>query len=671
MPKSNEPLDLKDSYLKAQNEIDAIKTHVALKEQYKEAARSVGNSFEAASSKVSQSINGFSEKANTVKQNVKNQFEELLDINKITGGYGNSTKYITKLLIIALKNTKSKISEILVEEIIKISGCDQNKQIGSTQGVVTPTIPPVPSPFPVPPISIGYAGQVIYIDVKSVDIGNMLKINPDSKVGAIIYEPKPLEVQSNPFSMNKELFELIQTGEAYSTTYGTKYVGSTGQPLFDIQYVTEKTENTILGGSYTEQGHFFKITIINRVGIEGLVAFIRDYYSTIEPYEFQSVISRIYDSMLNCIKIEANIGMSQTKDMTAFNLLIARIFGLCSDNDTEINVSGISKAGEIDGPINDAFFNLSPIDLRNIDQTVSNVQNKVIQFVDCGNVNIPVNSAQIIESLTQLNFLDGDALIKKAENLSNVISNDPLLKAVSINANIKASIDTDFVKQLIQGLISALFSPKIILGLIIPLKLMNIDISFKSYVQFMKDFSKFVVNVIGRIGALFVKELVDVIKRDLFNLLQVIILDLAKEKADKRIIIVLKLIQLLNTLASFISDYRKCKSVIDDILKFIKISLTGTLFDLPLPLLYACALLPGFSITRANINVIKELQKFGFNTGTLPSGAPNKDLLSKQSVVKGYADEFSENNKVSIGLPPIPVGLVVSSPMPVPFGKCF
>jgi hypothetical protein len=69
--------------------------------------------------------------------------------------------------------------------------------------------------------------------------------------------------------------------------------------------------------------------------------------------------------------------------------------------------------------------------------------------------------------------------------------------------------------------------------------------------------------------------------------------------------------------------------------------------------------------------VIKELQKFGFNTGTLPSGAPNKDLLSKQSVVKGYADEFSENNKVSIGLPPIPVGLVVSSPMPVPFGKCF
>lgn len=662
MAKANEPLDLKDSYQKAQNEINAVKTYIALKDQYKDAARSVGNSFEEASSKLAESINGFSERSKTIKQNVKSQFEELLDINKITGGYGNSSKYIKKLLIIALKNIKPKILEILVEETINITGCDQNKQIGSSQAVLNP--PPVP--FPTPPISVGYAGQVIYMNVESVDIGKLLKIDPNSKVGEILYEPKPLQIQSNPFSMNRELHDLIQTGEAYSATYNKQYIGSSGQPLFDIQYVTEKTEN-----NFTEYGHFFKITIINRIGIEGLQGFIRDYYSTIEPYEFQSVISRIFDSMLNCIKIEANIGVSQTKDMSAFSLLIARIFGLCSDNDTEINVSGISKAGELDGPINDSFFNLSPIDLRNIDQTVSNVQNKVIQFVDCGNVNIPVNSTQIIESLSQLNFLDGDALIKKTEDLSNVISNDPLLNALSLNADIKASIDTDFIKQMIQGLVSALFSPKVILGLILPLKLVNVDINFKTYVQFMKDFSKYVIKVIGRIGALLVKEIVDVIKKDLFNLLQVIIVDLAKEKADKRIIIILKLVQLLNTLASFISDYRKCKSVIDDILKFIKIALTGTPFDLPLPLLYACALLPGFSSIRANVNIIKELQKVAYNTSSLPSGAPNKDLLSKQSLVKGYSDEFAENNKVSIGLPPIPVGLVVSSPMPVPFGKCF
>ena len=637
-------IDTKNSYTDAKNEIKSVQTHKALKDQYKNATRSAGDSFEEASAKVSQSINDFSEKAKNVKQAVKNQFEELLDISSILGGGpgggGNSSKYIKALLINALRKIKPIILELLIEETIKAVGCDQNQSIG--------------------------LNQVVYIKVNSIDIGGLLKIDPNSKAGSVLYEPKLVEIQSNPFSMNRELYNLIQTGAPYLTSHGAKYIGNSGQPLFDIQYVPINDVG--------EEDDFFKITVSNRIlGGSGLKQFIRDYYSTISPFEFQSVISRIFDAILNCVKIEANFGLEQTKDASTFDLLIQRIFGLCSDKDTEINVSGISKAGELDGPINDAFFNLSPIDLRNIDQTVSNVQNKVIQFVDCGNVNIPVNSAQIIEDLTKLNFVEGDELIKKAEDLSNVISNDLSSKGLTIGGDISASIDTDFIKKIIQGLISAIFSPKVILGLLLPLKIISQSFfdAVRTYTEFMKKFSTYAGEIISKVGALLVKEIVDAIKKDLFNLLQSLVLDLAKEKADKRIIMVLKLIQLLDTIAKFINDYRQCKSVIEDILRFIKIFLTGTPFDIPLPLLYACALLPGFSSTRAGLNIFKELQKYGYNTGTLPSGAPNYDVLAKQSAIKAHADEFAENNRVSIGLPPIPVGLVVSSPMPVPFGKCF
>jgi len=641
-------IDTKNSYTDAKNEIKSVQTHKALKDQYKNATRSAGDSFEEASAKVSQSINDFSEKAKNVKQAVKNQFEELLDISSILGGGpgggGNSSKYIKALLINALRKIKPIILELLIEETIKAVGCDQNQQIN--------------------------AAQVVYINVNSVDIGGLLKIDPNSKAGSVLYEPKLVEIQSNPFSMNRELYHLIQTGQPYSQSYNTTYIGNSGRPLFDIQYVTHLTDNNAPG-----DGDFFKITVANRsfLGGNGLKQFIRDYFSTISPFEFQSVISRIFDAILNCVKIEANFGLEQTKDASTFDLLIQRIFGLCSDKDTEINVSGISKAGELDGPINDSFFNLSPIDLRNIDQTVSNVQNKVIQFVDCGNVNIPVNSAQIIEDLTKLNFVEGDELIKKAEDLSNVISNDLSSKGLTIGGDISASIDTDFIKKMIQGLMSAIFSPKVILGLLLPLKIISQSFfdAVRTYTEFMKNFSTYAGEIISKVGALLVKEIVDAIKKDLFNLLQSLVLDLAKEKADKRIIMILKLIQLLDTVAKFINDYRQCKSVIEDILRFIKIFLTGTPFDIPLPLLYACALLPGFSSTRAGLNIFKELQKYGYNTGTLPSGAPNYDVLAKQSAIKAHADEFAENNRVSIGLPPIPVGLVVSSPMPVPFGKCF
>ena len=341
-------IDTKNSYTDAKNEIKSVQTHKALKDQYKNATRSAGDSFEEASAKVSQSINDFSEKAKNVKQAVKNQFEELLDISSILGGGlgggGNSSKYIKALLIKSLRKIKPIILELLIEETIKAVGCDQNQSIG--------------------------LNQVVYIKVNSIDIGGLLKIDPNSKAGSVLYEPKLVEIQSNPFSMNRELYHLIQTGNPpttdgipYSTLYNTKYIGSSGQPLFDIQYVRVNDVG--------EEDDFFKITVSNRIiGGSGLKQFIRDYYSTISPFEFQSVISRIFDAILNCVKIEANFGLEQTKDASTFDLLIQRIFGLCFDKDTEINVSGISKAGELDGPINDAFFNLSPIDLRNIDRQV-------------------------------------------------------------------------------------------------------------------------------------------------------------------------------------------------------------------------------------------------------------------------------------------------------------
>ena len=55
-------IDTKNSYTDAKNEIKSVQTHKALKDQYKNATRSAGDSFEEASAKVSQSINDFSEK---------------------------------------------------------------------------------------------------------------------------------------------------------------------------------------------------------------------------------------------------------------------------------------------------------------------------------------------------------------------------------------------------------------------------------------------------------------------------------------------------------------------------------------------------------------------------------------------------------------------------------
>ena len=117
------------------------------------------------------------------------------------------------------------------------------------------------------------------------------------------------------------------------------------------------------------------------------------------------------------------------------------------------------------------------------------------------------------------------------------------------------------------------------------------------------------------------------IVKDIKNLIQQVIRDLVKEKSDKRLIIILKLIQILITVTQLISDWRKCKSVVDELLWLLKIATTGFGNEIPLPLLFASRLLDGFSEARAFIGTIEELQKLGIPTGPGSDAYPTQFRL--------------------------------------------
>jgi hypothetical protein len=224
---------------------------------------------------------------------------------------------------------------------------------------------------------------------------------------------------------------------------------------------------------------------------------------------------------------------------------------------------------------------------------------------------------------------------------------------------------------LAQGLIFALLTPKILLPIMTMLKAIgqNVSDGINSFQQFAKDFRKFVINLVSKVGSLFVQELFNLIKKDIQNLIQQVIMDLVKEKADKRITMILKLIQLLLLLAQLISDWRKCKSVIDELLQLLNIAASGWGGEVPLPLLFASQILDGYSETRAFIGTIEEMQKLGIPTGPMPDGSPNLNVLSKFAQMKAQAKEEAENGKVQIAIGALsttPAGLTVPASA---FGK--
>jgi hypothetical protein len=84
--------------------------------------------------------------------------------------------------------------------------------------------------------------------------------------------------------------------------------------------------------------------------------------------------------------------------------------------------------------------------------------------------------------------------------------------------------------------------------------------------------------------------------------------------------------------------------------------------NIPLPLLLASRFLDGYSPTRANINIIGELEKLGIPTGPMPDGSPNKFMLAIKAIVDGVDKEETQNGKVQVacdGFSVTPIGVTI------------
>lgn len=627
-------LDLGVDYKKVQDKITATRNYNELKSQYDDTRKQAGDAFEQKKAAVTGQLGKIKEQTKRYQKEIKNQFEQLLDINNTTGGKGsNSTKYIKRLLITALKNVEPKLSQIALEESINAVGCDQQQEYNG--------------------------GATYYIKVKSIDLLNILTLDPKTE-GKPLYEKDPILVQNYPFSMNKELYQLIQTGQSYSADNGQQYIGQSGQDLFDIKYVDKN--------NLQETGPWFEVTLANRVnGVNKVGTFLADYYKTIKITEPTNMMASVMESLSGVVSMSVGAGVGQVENQSKFDVLIQRILGLCFDNRTEIDVSGIAKVPELDG-VDDTFFEFTDIDLRKIEQRVTNIKNKVIELEDCDGVLLPVDFPAVITQINNLNLIENNSdFINAADNLTQVLADNPQWGA-GIQTNAQAALNLNFIKLIAQGIASAFLTPKVLLPIYVMLKAIGQETTdaIKGLVDFVKQFKRFAINFISKIGAIFVQELFELIKKDILALIQRVLTDIIKEKINKRISMILKLIQLLLIIASFISDWRKCKSVVDELLALLDLITSSLGFgsEIPLPLLFASQLLDGYSESRAFVGAIEELQKIGIPTGALPDGSPNLDVLGKFGQMKAMAKEDGDNGKVQIALGPLtitPAGLTVPS----------
>lgn len=638
-------IDLTDDYNKAKSKISSYQTVVENKKndlrQKKEKAKT---SLDKKKSDAIKQAKELDKKAanfkNSVKSEIKNQLEQLLDLFKQTlpPSGGKSLSTISRFFLEAADRTKEQIKGLLVEEIISTIGCSEEQSYEDK------------------------LNQPFYIKVNQVDLFKKLIFSPDDEDSKYYYENQPFSVGTIPSSLNRQLYERLQNlGQSLQTQFGIGYQGASGQDLFDIEYV-----QFYPAVNPTNFGDFFKVTLKPQLNNATNVAdFLNDYYGSIDVIDFDVLSADIMNALTGVFDFSLKISTDQLREEKKFDLILKRIMGVCSDPNKKIDVGGTAKLSDQD-LIDDAFFEVSPQELRTIENQINNIKEGVVEFEDCGNVKLPVNVLGTRSSLDEV--ITENTSTKKIDRVEQALeemAKDPnwknLVPGIGINLNLKASIDTDLINQLPKISFKSILSPKVMLGFMIMIKAINsqfsaqIDNLFDDLEKFMKTFKKFTVGLMRKVFAIYVKELFDIVKKNVKKLVEQILGDIAKEAKNKKLQMYSSIVYALLVLGQTFVDYRNCKSVIDDILKLLNLALNRQDSGLPLFALAGSQLLGGVSDTRAFANAVEGIQSAGLPTGDAPDGGPNMMNMAFMAMIKGQNKEQAENGKTEIYIPPLTV----------------
>jgi len=126
-------IDVKQGYRDATTKINSYNTTISTQATEKTLKKlSLGDNFELSKSESLKQLNDIGDTQQRLQAEIKNQYEELIDLVKTSlpskpTSNSNTINFLVKQVLTASQNTKSRISEVVVEESLKVAGCSQEQ----------------------------------------------------------------------------------------------------------------------------------------------------------------------------------------------------------------------------------------------------------------------------------------------------------------------------------------------------------------------------------------------------------------------------------------------------------------------------------------------------------------------------------------------------------------
>lgn len=709
---TNSSPDLAEGYKSIDSQIGAFAAYTQATTAQKEIQSTQGNSDAPGSNKIAQQLNSIADSQKAFQRNVPTSYDQLLKLiskssnaNSQGGGSVETFRELRRILISSAFQMEPYVAKIINEEAFKALGCSQQQ---TYPAVSQSTLNSIPS------LNLLPANESIYVNLEDIDFFGSLKVNPQSLIGKIYYETSTgftqlsqfinyTGNQNKKFPMNYELRQrTLSENQTFKYEYELPYYGKSVTNLFDFTYV----KSNDIGAN----GDYLRVFLLQRpqkntpfypdqngntsplkYSANTIVDSLSDYYGSIKVFDARVFAGNLVNLLTGAVS--ANLTVTEVEDQSKFVLILNRIFGLCESGPNEINVAGTSKISEYDN-VDDEFFSFTDVDNNNINQFVNDALSNTVTFIDCGNVNVPVNNQLILEQLTEISDdLSPTEQTDALEAILDSISQDFEEKFPGIGLN--TSFLQDIVNKIPTALLASLFTPKVLLPIFTFKSILENQVlgfaneliqsgntiissgntnilsanTFNQFAQqritsgvdFLKKFKKFVFGVVAKVAEKFLEILFEQLKKNLLRIVKLILKDIYKTTNDKRVLIIKSLLEVGEFIVQTVVNYRECKSLVEQIQKILKLinkQIPGTA-SINKALLGFADALPGFSPERAAINAAEELQGYGVRTGPTPDGQPNKMIFYQIATQKGLSKEDAMNGVVDIGisvLTGLPVG---------------
>jgi hypothetical protein len=357
--------------------------------------------------------------------NNKNIMKFLADMLVVLGELQALKTIVVDVITFQIPRLEQEIKEGLKTTLKESCGCDIN--------------PSIPDDFK-------STGSGIKIDVKGLDFFDIMKVDPNTIDGGLLYTDVNAGVNSKDF--NTYLNFTIQdenTEQVFQSILNSKFEQTTTN---GNNVLTFKADSTYDSG-------------------KSMVDFNNDYIDNISLFgspgslDSKSMVNAILEEIFSTVSSSRVI--NKTKEQIKKEVELKETLQKLIDSDSEV--------------VQESVYTFSNDELAKIDKLTTNKKKGILEVECCGNINLDIPKGDIVEINNEFDLLniddkEGELVVveKSLNNLANI-------QAGQVPSEDSESVKYNFFKEIIDKLIlmfmTQLISPKFVTILMINFTIAN------------------------------------------------------------------------------------------------------------------------------------------------------------------------------------------------------